>query len=124
MTDNNTPKNNSSGDTSRFEAISALIDGESSSDSEILLDSTVCENECKDTWQRYHLVRDVLQRDYHPSLGADFAKKVSRSLDGENESVESSESNVMSFADKTDRLKARRNTGKRPAWLPVAGLGI
>lgn len=124
MTDNNTPKNNASGDTSRFEAISALIDGESSSNSESLLDSAVCETECKDAWQRYHLVRDVLQRDYHPALSPDFASKVSQSLESDYESADSSESNVMSFADKTDRLKARRHTGKRPVWLPVAGLGI
>ena len=124
MTDNNTPNSTASDGNSRFEAISALVDGEFSNDTESLLNSAVCEKDCKDAWQRYHLVRDVLQRDYHPALGADFASKVSQSLDDEFDLSSGAGSNVMSFVDKTHRSKARRTLGRKTAWLPVAGLGL
>ena len=124
MTDNNTPETKYSGDNARLEAISALIDGESGPSAQDLIDSVVGDTHGKDTWQRYHLVRDVMQRDYHPALSPDFASKVSQSLDGDFDAAAEPESNVMSFADKSARLKARKGSGRRPAWLPVAGLGL
>jgi len=40
-------------------------------------------DETAQKWARYHLIRDVMQNEYTPVLGSDFASKVSSAIDAE-----------------------------------------
>jgi|GEM_PF-3981976 len=95
------------------EAISALADyelgdGEEMTESQML--GFVCHDEdAMASWQRIHLIRDVLQEDYNPALPSDFVSRVRHAIDHEVEYRADEylpEENVVSLADA--RLKANR----------------
>ncbi len=71
------------------EALSALADGELGNSEDIISANVTAENllkhMCEDPqlaseWQCMHLVRDVMQDDYHPALSPDFVAQVSKSI--------------------------------------------
>ena len=124
-------------------ALSAFADGEHDEKDTIALNVMV-ERACHDkdltaTWQSAHLVRDVLQADYHPAIPVDFTARVSAAIAREADfdeyaaDIESGPS-VVSLTDARDRIASRRNTSRREAdrtsrrpsalWRPVAGLGL
>lgn len=126
-----TPDNSFNDDSPNLQALSALVDGEIEGDIDSLLNSASCDETCKAAWKRYHLVRDVMQRDYHPALASGFAARLSDQLAlEENLNTESSgRSNVVALADKKSARTAggvhqRQARNSRRTWLPVAGLGL
>jgi len=74
-------------DTEIFEKLSALVDGENldgdTREVEHLLEKASSDDRCMRAWQTYNLTRDVLQKDYHPALAANFCARVSARLDEE-----------------------------------------
>lgn len=131
MPDKNTRDNSFNDDNPNLQDLSALVDGEIEGDIDKLLISASCNHSCKAAWQRYHLVRDVMQRDYHPALGTNFAAKLSQQI--ANEEVlfaePASASTVVSLADKKSAKAAgsvplHQTRNSRKTWLPVAGLGL
>ena len=128
MSDKNTPDNSFNREDPELQELSALVDGEINGDLEHLLGRATENGASKAAWHRYHLVRDVMQRDYHPALGSDFAARVSNEIAAENNFDQLDVANVVNFA---DRKPARPKTAAIPpahrarrTWLPVAGLGL
>lgn len=133
MPNKNTPDNSFNDDDNPvLQNLSALVDGEVEGDIDSLLESAHYDIACKAAWQRYHLVRDVMQRDYHPALGSDFSAKLSQQISlEENQSAEPlGDSIVVSLAEKKSARAARTSVpvrqtrNSRRTWLPVAGLGL
>lgn len=66
------------------EQLSAFMDGEThKTEHELLLRRLEAESDLKGRWERYHVIRDVLQRQYHPELPAGFADRVMAALESE-----------------------------------------
>jgi len=101
------------------EDLSAYVDGESPLDdatTRALINRLESDPDSRAAWQRYHLVRDVMQHDYHPALPSDFAAKVSARLDTEAQDIP----NVLPFAAPVQK----RETAYRQVWAPMAGFGM
>lgn len=82
-------------DSEIFEKLSALVDGENHDvdigEVEQLLDEASSDDRCMRAWQTYHLTRDVLQKDYHSALPADFCASISARLDEEETYVQATD---------------------------------
>ena len=121
-----------------FEKLSALVDGENHDDNiEKLLEQVSSDDSCMRAWQTYHVTRDVLQRDYHSALPADFCAGISARLDEEEtysfqasapaqpDSVDSS--NVVAF-DRPATSPAQADTAilarSNRRWKSAAVLGM
>lgn len=100
-------------------------------DDEYAVDRDIVEFACNDaeartTWQCVHLMRDVMQADYHSALDVGFAARLAQKIELE-ESVH--QSTVVSISSAADAKRAKstsdRNQQKPFAlWKPVAGLGL
>ena len=67
----------------RKEQLSALVDGELLSDIEPAVDEMLKTAELKDSWARYHLIRDTLKQSVPPQLDFSFGQSVSASIASE-----------------------------------------
>ena len=67
----------------RKEQLSALVDGELLSDIEPAVDEMLKTAELKDSWARYHLIRDTLKQSVPPQLDFSFGQRVSASIASE-----------------------------------------
>lgn len=134
------------------EALSALADGELLSDAGELAEDELIEIGCNDpevraSWQSMHLVRDVLQADYHSALSPDFSARVSAAV-AQEQSIAQDRAPIASLAEargrreqQTESQPQARIRGAQPArrravaatqsmqqpfsmWKPVAGLGL
>ena len=86
--------------------LSALMDGEIDSAGQDLIDMISNDDELKDTWQRYHLIRDSLHNNLPESPNYELASSISQAI--------SQEPTVLA-----------PKTPLRPAYLkPVAGFAI
>jgi negative regulator of sigma E activity len=66
------------------EQLSAFMDGEThKNEHELLVRRLELEPDLKARWARYHVIRDVLQRQYHPELAPGFADRVMAALEDE-----------------------------------------
>jgi negative regulator of sigma E activity len=66
------------------EQLSAFMDGEThKTEHELLVRRLEVDPDLKGCWERYHVIRDVLQRQYHPELPAAFADRVMAALESE-----------------------------------------
>jgi negative regulator of sigma E activity len=125
-TDNNA--NGTKADEYYLQELSALLDGESN-DTEDVLRRAVVSDDCRDSWQSYHLIRDVLQKEHHSALPADFASRVSASIAMED-NIADSTADVIPLARARETREQRRVVRPResqvaaPRWLPFAGLGL
>lgn len=99
--------------------VSALVDDEFVGDSEVRLEGIGGNRESWETWQRYHLVRDVMQQDYTSSLDTDFASRVSRQIEMVELSDEVSEQNVVQPG-----AYAKPGRSRRKMNIPMLGLGM
>ncbi len=117
------------------EELSALVDGELANDVEALLEGVSCDESCRAAWQRFHLVRDVIQKDYRSALPLNFAANVSKQIAGEDNysavavGSDADDSNIVSLLPENAKKSRRRKNsngdgGARRQWLPVAGLGL
>ncbi len=74
-------------DNEFYEKLSALVDGETAGADQSEIDQLlgqVCNDDSSlKAWQAYHLARDVVQKDYHSALPADFCAGLSARLAGE-----------------------------------------
>ena len=64
------------------ENLSALVDGEHSSDKGLLKDLIKNEN-MKSTWRRYHLIRDCLRGNLTGNINNDFTENLKHKLQNE-----------------------------------------
>ena len=67
----------------RKEQLSALVDGELLSHIEPAVDEMLKTAELKDSWARYHLIRDTLKQNVPPQLDFSFGQRVSASIASE-----------------------------------------
>ena len=67
----------------RKENVSALVDGELVSDIETSVDELLKTPQLKDSWARYHLIRDSLKQNVPPQLDFGFSQRVSESIASE-----------------------------------------
>lgn len=71
------------------EQISCLMDNvQDDLELDARLDDLGSQTELQNKWQRYHLIRDVVQKEYQPALPTDFCTRVSAAI--ENESFDES----------------------------------
>ncbi len=129
---------NSAGADERYlQELSALLDGECNQ-SDSILEHAASDDECRAKWQSYHLIRDVMQKECHSSLPADFCSLVSEKIALEEDIADAS-ADVIPFADASEHARRARNAGETsgrrrrrtkqpgsasPRWLPVAGFGL
>lgn len=117
------------------EELSALVDGEIPGDCEAVLDSASLDGECRATWHRYHIIRDVIQRDYCPVVCTGMVENISRRISAEDAGPDtagnvvaigqrSSDQAGPSRTDSNSSHAFSREKPQRRAWLPVAGLGL
>lgn len=66
---------------SKFENLSAFIDGESNESS--VVEQLKADKESQDKWSRYHLVRDCLREEVAPTLQFDIADNIAKALEQE-----------------------------------------
>ncbi len=123
--DNNA--NGNKADEQYLQELSALLDGELNSNDDVLYRAT-CEDQCRGSWQSYHLIRDVMQKEHHAALPNNFASLVSEKIALEDD-ISDATADVIPFADaKRSRTQTRqvqqRETHSAPTWLPFAGLGL
>ena len=121
--DNNA--NGNKADEQYLQELSALLDGELNSNDDVLNRAT-CDDECRGSWQSYHLIRDVMQKEHHPALPGNFASLVSEKIALEDDISETS-ADVIPFAEarrtRTQREPVQsRESRAAPQWLPFAGL--
>ncbi len=107
-----------------FEYISAMVD-EEVADGSSAVDGVLGDAEARGAWQRYHLVRDVIQNDYNPALPTNFAELVREEI-----AFEAPLSNVVSLqaarprAANPEHADPRRANARLGIWKPVAGLAV
>jgi len=66
------------------EQVSYLVDNQNDGvDRTSMLDSLSASTEQREKWERYHLIRDVIQQDYQTPLPRDFAASVSAAIQQE-----------------------------------------
>ncbi len=128
--DNNA--NGTKADNRYLQELSALLDGESM-DTEDVLRRATSDDDCRCSWQSYHLIRDVLQNEHHTALPADFASRVSAAIAVE-EDISESAPNVIPLAGARESRRERQmerpvaspreSQVAAPKWLPFAGLGL
>lgn len=134
--DNDT--NSGGADQQYLQELSALLDGECRS-SQLVMNDAAANEACRASWQSYHLIRDVMQKECPSALPANFASLVSEQIAHEDNIADHTASDqqsaaVIPFADagsaprqsrqkKTKRRSASRAVGT-PRWLPFAGLGL
>ncbi len=120
--------------------LSELADGElNNSDTNEAIDLACQDQEVRYAWQSTHLVRDVMQADYHSALAPDFSARVSASIAKEPAHEEFAPVASISQArgQREERIRGarpvRRASGSAPVtsmqqpfvlWKPVAGLGL
>lgn len=126
-------------DNNVFEKLSALVDGESvSSESgkssnadeiDSLLGQVRGDERCWQAWHAYHLTRDVIQKDYHPAISANFAARLSASIDDEEtfSAPTAGDSSVVAFGSRSAsqpsaQVSALARSNRR--WKSVAALGM
>ncbi len=108
------------------QAVSALVDDETVDNAGALLDEIAGNDESRATWHCYHLIRDVMQRDYSTALRPDLARAISRQLESEEFADEMPGGNVHNlnaYAKKSGVTSSGR-TGRRSFVMPIAGLGL
>jgi len=125
-------------DNEYYEKLSALVDGETGSGSATELDQLLEQVRSDDrswqAWQAYHLTRDVVQKDYHPAITADFSARLSASIDAEETYASAAVtaaaghvSNVVPFEKRSEsqsaaQVSALARSNRR--WKSVAALGM
>ena len=125
-TDNNA--NGTKADGYYLQELSALLDGEPNDTGDVLR-RAVESDDCRHSWQSYHLIRDVLQREHHAAIPADFASRVSVSIAMEANIAEAT-TNVIPLAGvreprgQRSAVRLRESQVAAPKWLPLAGLGL
>jgi negative regulator of sigma E activity len=66
------------------EQLSAFMDGEThKTEHDLLLRRLEVDHDLTGRWERYHVIRDVVQRQYHPELPRGFADRVMAALESE-----------------------------------------
>ncbi len=109
------------------EQLSAFMDGEYDTKDNAPAVSIASDEHLQKTWQRYHLIRDVMQRDYTPTLSTDFAVQLNRKLEmeglpgmpeqeGMQAAADNESNNIVPIAD--------GGRSRRRHWMPVAGLAM
>jgi len=63
---------------SKFETVSLLVDNYQQSDEKF--DAIIDDEQLSDTWDRYHLIGDVIRGDVSSSLPVDFAESISQAI--------------------------------------------
>ncbi len=127
MPQKDTQKSSFNSDPRLMHDLSELVDGEFDGNSETLLNKISGDDHCKAAWNRYHIMRDVMQRDYHPAINSDFTASLSRQIAQEDVlSVAPVEtSNVAPLMPRKSGVSTARQARRpRRAWQPVAGLGL
>jgi len=105
------------------EQLSALIDGEVDDAERQSIDDLVNQQQARATWQRYHLIRDVLQQQHCTALAPDFAARVQSALADEPLPAVSASTDTGRQNDgKVVSLQSARRRGG--VWMPVAGLAV
>lgn len=90
----------------KTEQISALMDGEIEYDSQTIIDSITSDDEARQIWSRYHVIRDSLQSQLSESIDINLADNISEAI-----------------ADEPTVLAPKSIT--RPSYIkPVAGFAI
>ncbi|OED38278.1 hypothetical protein AB833_20205 [Chromatiales bacterium (ex Bugula neritina AB1)] len=114
------------------EQLSAFMDGELAGDAGVFSSFIGSNQSQRNRWQRYHLARDVMQRDYTPALSADFSAELARKLDLEDLPVQAANNirsarNVASLSSRSRRPGAQSYVQPRATlrnWISSAGLAM
>lgn len=123
----NKDANSAGADEQYLQELSAVLDGESPYAESVLGEAT-SSDDCRASWQRYHLIRDVMQNERSVALPTNFASQICEKIAQEPQ-INTTPVDVVSFADARQKRASRPSVSapvaaRRPGWLPFAGMGL
>ncbi len=97
---------------------------EEAADASSSIDGLLGDAEARGAWQRYHLVRDVIQNEYNAALPTNFADLVREEI-----AFEAPHTNVVPLQAAARRpapaeIEPVRASARLGVWKPVAGLAV